>query len=263
MKIFVDFEATQPYGEIIAIGAKAETGEEFFRYVKPQLSVLTPDITKLTGITQVMLDTQGWLFDSAMRDFADWCCNLEESIYKRRFYSYGTADVNFLAASFPALSTNKAINIVSHMMVTMEDYSENVALFFNGSTSLIKAYNYFEHEKQQKHNALEDAKMLAEIFGRVQFNKPLEEYPFKKEEETEFNWPTGTFFCKSQGKNAKEHRFNDSHRAVEWLIRNKIGPKRGNEVHRDRIAKNIMKAIKKKSTYMGYSWRRVKNAEIH
>ena len=39
MKIFVDFEATQPYGEIIAIGAKAETGEEFFHYVKPQLSV--------------------------------------------------------------------------------------------------------------------------------------------------------------------------------------------------------------------------------
>lgn len=259
MKIFVDFEATQPYGEIIAIGAKAETGEEFFHYVKPQLSVLTPDITKLTGITQIMLDTQGWLFDSAMRDFADWCCNLEESVYKQRFFSYGASDIQFLAATFPTLSTNKAIYLASYMMVTMEDYSENTALFFNGPTSLIKAYNYFEHEKQQKHNALEDAKMLAEVFGKVQFNHPLDEYPFKKEEETEFNWPTGTFFCKSQGKNAKEHRFNDSHLAVEWLIRNKIGPKRGNEVHRDRIAKNIMKAIKKKSTYMGYNWRRVKN----
>ena len=259
MKIFVDFEATQPYGEIIAIGAKAETGEEFFHYVKPQLSILTPDITKLTGITQTMLDTQGWLFDSAMRDFADWCYDLEESTYKQKFYSYGATDVNFLAASFPTLSTNKAINIVSYMMVTMEDYSENATLFFNGPTSLIKAYNYFEEEKRQKHNALEDAKMLANIFDRIQFNKPLDEYPFKKKEEINFNWPSGVFFCKAGGKNAKEHKFNDSHMAVEWLIKNRIGIKRRAEIHRDRIAKNIMKAIRKKSTYMGYSWRRIKN----
>mgnify|MGYP004572549773 CR=1 FL=1 len=259
IKIFVDFEATQPYGEIIAFGAKAETGEEFFRYIKPQLSILTPMITELTGITAAILNVQGWLFDSVMRDFSDWCDDLEKMRYKLKFYSYGMADKQFLINSFPTLSSNNAINITSYIIATMKDYSENVTHFFNGSTSLIKAYNYFKEDKQQKHNALEDAKMLAEVFGEVQFAKPLDRYPFQKKEEEKFNWPTGIFYCKSQGKNTKEYEFNNSHLAVEWLIKNKIGIKRSAEVHRDRIAKNIMKAIRRKTTYMGYYWRRVKN----
>ena len=259
MNIFVDFEATQPAGEIIAIGAKAENGEQFFEYVKPQFSIVTSEITKLTGITQELLEQKGQFFDDIMKKFNKWCNSLCIGRIYQHFYSYGAADKQFLINSFQSLNSDDAINLVSYMITTMQDYSKNVALFFNGSTSLIKAYNYFENEKEQKHNALEDAEMLAKVFDKVQFNTPLDKYPFAKEERENYNWPSGTFFCKGTGKNATEHRFNDSYMAVEWLIRNKIGVKKSAEVHRDRIATNIMKAIRRNSTYMGYNWRRVKN----
>lgn len=260
MNIFIDFEATQPEGEIIAVGAATEDGEQFFEYVKPQYSIVTPEITKLTGITQEILEQEGHLFNDVMYKFALWCDSIQPKRLFQKFYAYGNADVKFLKNSFQTLSSNDAINIASYMITTMQDYSEDVATFFNGSTSLIKAYNYFETEKEQKHNALEDAKMLADVFNNVHLKQPLAESPFiTTKNSITFNWPRGIFFCKGIGKNAVEHQFSDCRKAVEWLIRNKIGIARGNEVHRDRIAKNIMKAIRKNSTYMEYHWRRIKN----
>ena len=45
MKFYIDFEATQPENEIIAIGACAENGATFHSLVKPQLSSISPYVS--------------------------------------------------------------------------------------------------------------------------------------------------------------------------------------------------------------------------
>ena len=226
MNIFVDFEATQPAGEIIAIGAKAENGEQFF--------------------------------DDIMKKFNKWCNSLCIGRIYQHFYSYGAADKQFLINSFQSLNSDDAINLVSYMITTMQDYSENVALFFNGSTSLIKAYNYFENEKEQKHNALEDAEMLAEVFVKITDKEPLSENPFVERAIYNYTFPSGRFFCKGKGKNAKEREFGCIQEAIEWLINTNIAKDSRDAVHRDKMATKIMKAIRKNECYMNYKWRREK-----
>ena len=50
MKFYIDFEATQPENEIIAIGAVAENGATFHSLVKPQLSSISKWVSDLTHI---------------------------------------------------------------------------------------------------------------------------------------------------------------------------------------------------------------------
>jgi mannose-6-phosphate isomerase-like protein (cupin superfamily) len=66
-------------------------------------------------------------------------------------------------------------------------------------------------EDKQKHNALEDAKMLADIFVKIYDKAPLAANPFvlqAREDEANYKFPSGRFFCKATGKNAKERDEN-------------------------------------------------------
>ena len=51
MKFYIDFEATQPENEIIAIGAVAENGATFHTLVNPQLSSISTYVSQLTHIS--------------------------------------------------------------------------------------------------------------------------------------------------------------------------------------------------------------------
>jgi DNA polymerase III epsilon subunit-like protein len=146
------------------------------------------------------------------------------------------------------------------MIATIKDYSIEVAKYFHGTTSLIKAFNYLKSlEDKQKHNALEDAMMLAEVYSKTLHVEPLEANPFTTTPaESNFNFPNGRFYCKSAGKNAKEREFANIHDAMEWIIEHKINPNDRPNIRRDKMAMKIMIAINKKKTYMQYKWRRVK-----
>jgi DNA polymerase III epsilon subunit-like protein len=145
------------------------------------------------------------------------------------------------------------------MIATMKDYSKDVKKYFHGGTSLIKAYNYLKDlENKQNHNALEDAKMLSEVFMRIKDQEPLAANPFVEQTITSYNFPTGRFFCKSVGKNAKEREFDCIQDAIEWLIETNICKDSRDAVRRDKMAAKIMKAIRKKDRYMNYKWRRIK-----
>jgi hypothetical protein len=152
------------------------------------------------------------------------------------------------------------------MIATMKDFSKDVTRYFHGTTSLIKAFNFLKDlEDKQKHNALEDAKMLADIFTKIYDKAPLAANPFvlqAREDEANHKFPSGRFFCKATGKNAKEREFPCVEAAIEWLIETNISKDARDNVHRDRMATKIMKAIRKHSTYMGYKWRRDKNTKI-
>lgn len=259
MNFYVDFEATQPEQEIISIGAYSDDEESFYSLIRPQFSSISPYIRDMTGITQDMLEMAN-SFGVVMTDFYFWCQSQEPDLTKWNFYSYGDGDIDFLKHTLPNATTETSLIITSLMMATMKDYSKSVAKFFCGTTSLIKAFNYLEElENKQKHNALEDAKMLADVFCKVEFGTPLTTYPFATiPQEVNYTFPSGKFYCKGIGKNAKEREFVSIHDAMEWLINTNINKEARDNVRRDKMAGKIMKAIRKKDRYMNYIWRREK-----
>ena len=265
MNIYIDFEATQPEQEIISIGAVAENGKTFYSLVKPQFSKVSQYITEMTGITNAQLENEYGL-NAVLDLFYIWCKDQEDNLANWHFYSYGNTDIDFLKYSFCNLKTERPLVIASYMMATMQDYSKVVRNYFHGTVSLIRAFNFLkELDDKQKHNALDDAKMLAEVYSKISNQTPLEENPFKvtrEEQEAHYTFPSGRFFCKGLGKNAKEREFADIHEAMEWLINTNIRAEDREAVHRDRMATKIMKSIRKHSNYMGYKWRRDKNTKI-
>lgn len=262
MNFYVDFEATQPEQEIISIGVYCDNKESFYALVKPQFSKVSKYITDMTGITNEML-ADGYDFDTALNNLYIWCSQQETNLNNWHFYSYGDGDIEFLKCSICNIVTEQPLIIASIMIATMQDFSKEVTKYFRGTTSLIKAFNYLKSlENKQKHNALEDAKMLADIFTKIYNKPPLTANPFglrNYENKTDYKFPSGCFFCKATGKNAKERKFYCIQEAIEWLISTNIAKDSRDGVHRDRIATKIMKAIRKDDTYMGYKWRRDKN----
>lgn len=263
MNFYVDFEATQPEQEIISIGAYSDDEESFYSLIRPQFSSISPYIRDMTGITQEMLEMAN-SYGVVMTDFYFWCQSQEPDVTKWHFYSYGDGDIDFLKHTLPNANTETSLIITSLMIATMKDYSKSVTKFFCGSTSLIKAFNYLESlENKQKHNALEDAKMLADVFCKVESGTPLTTYPFATiPQEVNYTFPSGRFFCKAKGKNAKEREFGCIQEAIEWIINTNIAKNSRETVRRDKMATKIMKAIRKNECYMNYKWRRDKNTKI-
>ena len=261
MNFYIDFEATQPEQEIISIGVVADNGMTFHSLVRPQFSSVSKYISDMTGITQEDVE-KAYDLNIVMADFYSFCYTQEPSLAKWKFYSYGDSDVEFLKHSLRNVFGENPLIITALMIATMKDYSKDVTKYFHGTTSLNKAFNYLkELDNKQKHNALEDAKMLAEVYSKISNQAPLEENPFKatrEEQEAHYTFPSGRFFCKGLGKNSKEREFADIHEAIEWIINTNIRIEDRENVHRDRMATKIMKAIRKQNNYIGYKWRREK-----
>lgn len=259
MKIFIDFEATQPGNEIIAVGAYAENGDTFYSLVKPQLSSISQYISQLTHITEKQLESAETI-DQVMFEFYNWVNSLVNNITDCRFIAYGD-DATFLKATLPVVKNEKAFTIMAIMLAKIEDCSKDVFKFFKGTISLINAFNYIQSEEaKQKHNPLEDAIMLEKIYKYTQNNQPLTEHPFKKDvPEVDVKMPSGTFWC-SQGKKKNKviTNFNNCDEAIDWLIKNKIRPMEGTTVHRNRIMNKIMTAIRTGHKYCDYTWGRNK-----
>ena len=262
MNFYVDFEATQPEQEIISIGVYCDNKESFYTLVKPQFSKVSKYITDMTGITNEMLADRDD-FDTALNDLYVWCTSQESNLNNWHFYSYGDGDVEFLKYTMRNITTQHPLIIASIMIATMQDFSKEVTKYFRGTTSLIKAFNYLKSlENKQKHNALEDAKMLADVFVKITDKEPLSENPFVERAICNYTFPSGRFFCKGKGKNAKEREFGCIQEAIEWLINTNIAKDSRDAVHRDKMATKIMKAIRKHECYMNYKWRRDNNTKI-
>lgn len=212
----------------------------------------------MTGITNEML-VDGYDFDTALNNLYVWCSQQEININNWHFYSYGDGDIEFLKYTMCNITTQRSLIIASIMIATMQDFSKEVTKYFRGTTSLIKAFNYLKSlENKQKHNALEDAKMLADVFVKIMDKEPLSENPFVERAIYDYTFPSGRFFCKAKGKNAKEREFGCIQDAIEWLIDTNIAKNSRDAVHRNKMATKIMKAIRKNECYMNYKWRREK-----
>ena len=255
MKFYIDFEATQPENEIIAIGAVAETGATFYALVKPQLSSISKYVSDLIHVSAEDLE-KAKNIDQVMIEFDMWITRQEPDIMRCRFISYGN-DSQFIKATLPVVKDEHAFVCMACMLAKIEDCSKEMFKFFHGTISLIHAFNYVQSiETKQRHNPLEDAMMLQKVYEYTQNNDPLAHHPVNHNT-TSYNSPSGVFYCKSS-KNGVEYCFNTCEEAIDWLIHNAMSSEDPGKIHRDRVMKNIMKAIRSNTKYCNYSWRRVK-----
>lgn len=262
MKFYIDFEATQA-SEIISIGCVAETGATFQSLVKPHFSSISPYISQLTHITNEMLENENDL-DFVFNRMYDWITSLCPSILDWEFLAYGS-DEDFVKASLPNIYTEHSMILAAMMIAKMRNGAKEAKSFFHGTISLIHAFNHVENAKrEQRHDPLEDAIMFQKVYEYMQENEPLEEHPLHRaiNVPVDYKSPSGKFYCKAGGKNAKEREFETCEEAITWLINTVMRPKEPEKVHRERIMTNIMKAVRGKSMYCGYKWRRVKEDEV-
>lgn len=266
MKFYIDFEATQPENEIIAIGAVAENGATFHSLVKPQLSSISQYISQMTHISPEDLATAPTI-NKALIDFDIWIMSQESDIMKCRFISYGDDD-KFIKNTLPAITNEHAFTVAAILMAKIEDCSGETKKFFHGTIKLIHAFNYVQAaETKQKHNPLEDAMMLQEVYEYIQSHDPLPCHPLNKGFDaamfsSSVKMPSGTFWCRtSLKKTAKVYNFATCEEAIEWLITDVMRAKEPDLIHRDRIMANIMKAIRKNTKYCNFLWGRIKEEE--
>lgn len=268
MKFYIDFEATQPENEIIAIGAVAENGSTFHTLVKPQLSSISPYISQMTHISAEDLE---WAPDinKALIEFDAWVMTQESNIMNCRFIAYGDDD-KFVKSTLPAITNEHAFTVAAILMAKIEDCSGETKRFFHGTIKLVHAFNYVQAaETEQKHNPLEDAMMLQKVYEYTQTHDPLPCHPLNKGfdaamSSSSVKMPSGTFSCKHAhgGKKAPVRQFATCDDAINWLITDIMRAKEPELIHRDRIMANIMKAVRKGTPYCNYKWSRVKEEEV-
>lgn len=168
MKFFIDFEAMQYSEYIISIGCVSENGNEFSTLVKPSTKKkLTTFITDLTGITNEMLEGQPSP-DTAfllLMEFVKEECGDEIP----EWYCYGKEDKKFIERTLHKMYNFYAIIFAQSIMGNLHDYSNDVKEYFNNfkdnAPSLFKTYLFLtnQDDDKQKHEALEDARMLKMI----------------------------------------------------------------------------------------------------
>lgn len=285
MNFYLDFEATQFSDQIISIGCIAENGNTFSTLVNPgEKERISRFITELTGITKDMLraapDTE-----TAFNEFYDFV--IENNIGIPRYFCYGDSDVEFIKATIHRMNDSRAIIFAQSILASLFDYSTSVKKFFNvdQSIALRKLFSFIQDDEiVQKHDALEDAKMLYDVADKmIQFchpediekirNIPGQKKPqvrAKKKAPDSFINMNGTIWtastgadknnyaikCEGRGHNIKY--FKDLETAVMWVIKYITGgsPKRENIVkHRE---KEIVKAIGKGNKYCGLYWSKKK-----
>ena len=292
MNFYIDFEATQFSNRIISIGCVCENGGRFKTLVKPANGKLNQFITNLTGITKEMLEdapSADFAFN-ALFDFVIHSCGTEAP----KYFCYGNSDHDFLLATVRTMQDPRAISFVYSLYALMNDYSKTVQKYFSVNQIGLKkvATTLSGEEIEQRHDALEDAEMLEQVFNNLKDKidivnadlvKSVPSAPKKVNSESNkkkgivpeiFNrWEAGKnhMWSADTGANAENYQFKasieentvyfpDYKTAALWLMKYKNAkgsPKRINDI--ERIVKQIHKAIEKDINYFTLKWERGKN----
>lgn len=170
MNFYLDFEATRFSNRIISIGCVAGNGETFSTLVKPgDKKKVDKFITELTGITNEML-ADAPTADIAFRmlyNFIEANNDGEAPVY----YVYGNSDADFLRATLKHMEDTLACVCAQAIAGNLIDYAAVVKNFFvvKSDLALRKVYMLIQEQKElvQKHDALEDARMLETVVSHL------------------------------------------------------------------------------------------------
>lgn len=170
MNFYLDFEATRFSNRIISIGCVAGNGETFSTLVKPgDKKKVDKFITELTGITNEMLKDAPDA-DTAFRElyyFMEKNNDGEAPVY----YVYGNSDADFIKATLKHMEDHLACVTAQAIAGNLIDYAAVVKKFFVAKSDLAlrKVYMLIQEQKElvQKHDALEDARMLKTVVSHL------------------------------------------------------------------------------------------------
>ena len=170
MNFYLDFEATRFSNRIISIGCVAGTGETFETYVNPgDKKKVDRFITELTGITNEMLvdAPNADIAFKMLYDFIEANSDGEAPAY----YVYGNSDVDFINSTLRHMSDTQACVCAQAIAGNLIDYASVVKKFFVAKSDLAlrKVYMLIQEQKElvQKHDALEDARMLETVVAHL------------------------------------------------------------------------------------------------
>lgn len=257
MKYFIDFEAAQFSQEIISIGCIAEDGRTFSSIVKPskKSKKLTPFIKNLTGISQETIDsapTADEVFESFYRFL---CLNGEEPM---QFYCYGNADETYCKKTLKKITNVKAQIALSLVAANLTDLAPLTANHFNAAQniSLKKVIAFIkEQQVEQKHDALEDAEMLLNVYNFISETEPLEVSPFEVKVSQPKPKEEKVVKVICINKHGEAVSLNSIQQAADKAISlmdksNAVVARK----HRDRVEKRIKKAARTNKTYIDCNW---------
>lgn len=169
MNFYLDFEATRFSNRIISIGCVSQDGATFDTLVKPGKKKVDKFITELTGITNAMLEDAPTADEAfiALYEFIAEHCGDEAPSY----YVYGNCDADFIYATLRKMSDPLACTCAQAIAGNLIDYASVVKKFFVAKSDLAlrKVYMLIQDEKNlvQKHDALEDARMLETVVAHL------------------------------------------------------------------------------------------------
>lgn len=169
MNFYLDFEAARFSNRIISIGCVAGTGETFETLVNPGKKKVDKFITELTGITNEMLA------DAPDADTAFLMLNkfIEENNDGEApaYYVYGNSDAEFINFTLRHMTDTQACITAQAIAGNLIDYASVVKKFFVAKSDLAlrKVYMLIQEQKDlvQKHDALEDARMLETVVAHL------------------------------------------------------------------------------------------------
>lgn len=262
MKFFLDFEAARFSNRIISIGCVAENGATFYSLVKPGKKKIDKFITELTGITNEML-ADAPSADEAFNAFMDYLeANNDDEAPE--YYCYGDSDVAFLTHTIQHMEDTRACVCAQAVAGNLIDFAATVKKFFvvKNDLALRKVYMLIQSKTElvQKHDALEDAKMLQNVVQNLETKchpedrttilaMPSQPKPKTKKAPTMFQewnavpkWEANTradehswmFKCKDQHSGDIKY-FNSAETAALWVIKyiaRNVSPKNADAVRK-------------------------------
>ena len=179
MKYYIDFEATQYSNEIISIGCIDEIGRKFYSLVSANHKKVTGFITRLTGITKQDIKSAP-TSDEVFTNFYHWV--MAGGGTNNIFYCYGDGDIEFINSTLKRTTAITAIACLNLLAKNLYDYSKEVKEHYKliKNIKMIKLIQYYRggEEVIQKHNSLEDAMFLKEVYDNIQLEDPELECPF-------------------------------------------------------------------------------------
>lgn len=284
MRFYIDLEATRFSNRIISIGISAENGNTYYSLVKPGGKVKADKfITALTSITNEMLAAAPSA-DEVFNQVFDFI-ELNNNTFPPEYYVYGNSDSCFFEHTVKYMTNTRAIICAQAIMGNLIDYSSEVKKFFGFETdvALRKIYMLIQHKTElvQKHNALEDARMLQSVVENMSRKcKPEDKETVlaipsqprliarKKAPSKFLEWdnftrldaPTGAtednYLIKAVDQNNGAVKyFNDYDTAALWIIKylaKKLSPK--SEEHMNRVKKAIRDGAENKKCRYNCYW---------
>ena len=281
MNYFIDFEATQFDENIINVGCVCENGESFSSLVKPhRIKNITKFITDLTGITREMVE-EAPSADEVFYELWRFICSTNTYGGAPKFYCYGDSDGHFIERTVHHMGRLDSIACAMMIKGLMVDYSTEVSEYFH-SDRAFSLRNVFclvnREEIIQKHDALEDAKMLQTVVENLKSMcaptdvETLCLIPSQKKPKKNGGLPVPTYYSHwtkkkawtgitdgnennwtykcTNNDNNKTQYFNSYEMATLWFLRYFAGHRKGNQSrrpssqeHRNEVSDIIQKSL--------------------